>query len=66
MATGERQSVKAKSRCIKGRMRRFKMNLIGVPERIVVVLSYCQFKYILAENFLELMKGLDFQLQEAQ
>lgn len=42
------------------------MNLIGVPERTEVVLSYCQFKYILAENFLEVMKGLNFQLQEAQ
>lgn len=38
------------------------MNLIGVPERIETVLSYYQLKYILAENFPELMKGMNSQL----
>lgn len=45
-----------------GRMRRFKMNPVGVPGRIEVILSYYQLKYILAENFLELMKGMNSQL----
>lgn len=43
-------------------MRKLKLNLIVVPERIEIILSCYQFKYILAKNFLELMKGMNSQL----
>lgn len=61
------KDMKEKLRGTENRMSKFKLHLIVavVPEIIEMILSYQQFKYTLAKNFLELMKGMNSQFQAA-